>query len=288
MKRNKGFTVVELVVVLAVLAVLIGLLVTQYIQYVEKSRTQICRDDRAELVHAYDVARGTGSPSSPELMEECLRLNGVVDPTAVGGADMGTVTCTGVCPSDKTAVYIFSITHGEVTQASCSHPGHGDIIGDGGSLGDKETMDRIIALMKGMHTQMDSAAAGTPYSNTTKLLAKLKAEGIDLDALGAKVWSYDNRGTLYFTPQALTREDIGKVTYVIRYNSESGSYTVWRTRVAAGKTTNRDENKKPVVYEGYPTIGGELRPYTPSTNDLEHQTYEDALKYYNRAISSQT
>ena len=38
MKKNRGFTLVELIVVVAVLAVLAALLIPRYIQYVEKAK----------------------------------------------------------------------------------------------------------------------------------------------------------------------------------------------------------------------------------------------------------
>ncbi len=38
MKNNKGFSLVELIIVIAIMAVLIGVMAPQYIKYVEKSR----------------------------------------------------------------------------------------------------------------------------------------------------------------------------------------------------------------------------------------------------------
>lgn len=38
MKSNKGFSLVELIIVIAIMAVLVGILAPQYVKYVEKSR----------------------------------------------------------------------------------------------------------------------------------------------------------------------------------------------------------------------------------------------------------
>ena len=55
-KNNKGFTLVELIVVIAILGVLMAVLVPQYIQYVEKSRISADESAVGEIIHAIEAA----------------------------------------------------------------------------------------------------------------------------------------------------------------------------------------------------------------------------------------
>ena len=54
-KDNKGFTLVELVIVIAILAILVGILAPQYTKYVEKSRQAADIDNMEEMVKAVQV-----------------------------------------------------------------------------------------------------------------------------------------------------------------------------------------------------------------------------------------
>ncbi|NCB73213.1 MAG: prepilin-type N-terminal cleavage/methylation domain-containing protein [Clostridia bacterium] len=54
-KNNKGFTLVELIVVIAIIGVLAAVLVPQYIQYVEKSRIGVDESYLSEIAHVAEL-----------------------------------------------------------------------------------------------------------------------------------------------------------------------------------------------------------------------------------------
>lgn len=53
--NNKGFSLVELIIVIAIMAVLIGVLAPQYMRYVERSRVSADRDSVDAMVNALQV-----------------------------------------------------------------------------------------------------------------------------------------------------------------------------------------------------------------------------------------
>ena len=54
--NNKGFSLVELIIVIAIMAVLIGVLAPQYLRYVEKSRRSADATMADEFIQALQIA----------------------------------------------------------------------------------------------------------------------------------------------------------------------------------------------------------------------------------------
>jgi len=89
--NNKGFSLVELIVVIAIMAVLVGVLAPQFIKYVESSRrsTDISNAQNIQSAVLADIANGeagfVGSSSSsftcntagvPTAIGECPKIKG--------------------------------------------------------------------------------------------------------------------------------------------------------------------------------------------------------------------
>lgn len=65
-KDNKGFSLVELIIVVAIMAILVGLLAPQYLKYVEKSRKSADANNLDQMVQAIQVYAADADKTLPE------------------------------------------------------------------------------------------------------------------------------------------------------------------------------------------------------------------------------
>lgn len=72
--NNKGFSLVELIIVIAIMAILIAVLAPQYIKYVEKSRQSADLDNWQAIVNAIQVAYA--DVDSPVTGTTSVKANG--------------------------------------------------------------------------------------------------------------------------------------------------------------------------------------------------------------------
>ena len=75
-KNNKGFPLVELVIVIAILAILVGLLAPQYTKYVEKSRKTADASNMDEIVKVIKVfAADPDNVRNPQELPQASQYN---------------------------------------------------------------------------------------------------------------------------------------------------------------------------------------------------------------------
>lgn len=81
--NNKGFSLVELIIVIAIMAILVGVLAPQYLKYVEKSKVSADKDLLDSIYSACTTASsdpdvvnvGVPTPSTPDVSSSIVTTN---------------------------------------------------------------------------------------------------------------------------------------------------------------------------------------------------------------------
>jgi prepilin-type N-terminal cleavage/methylation domain-containing protein len=105
-KNNKGFSLVELIIVIAIMAVLVGVLAPQFIKYVEQSRRSRDIQTAQEIREAVLAAIADGS------------LSGNADSTKTTFSDLDTISEEPVVSGNKTGDTVFTATYNP-TNGTC-------------------------------------------------------------------------------------------------------------------------------------------------------------------------
>ncbi len=88
--NNKGFSLVELIIVIAIMAILIAVLAPQYIKYVEKSRESADLDNWQAVLSAMQVAYAdVDNPVAANASVQCTAKNTALASAGTGATSLG-------------------------------------------------------------------------------------------------------------------------------------------------------------------------------------------------------
>lgn len=119
-KKNKGFSLIELVVVVAIMAVLVGVLAPAYLRYVEKSRRQTCYWNMDNVVREIQLQ----AFSDPEFKGNLISAyDDAVDGNLINYINENTDINIPTCPSRGVYTITFDATTG-VLKMTCTMEVH--------------------------------------------------------------------------------------------------------------------------------------------------------------------
>ena len=126
-RNQRGFTLVEIIVVITVIGILASFVVPSYISYVDKTRKSLCENQQKTLVYAFNLnSIGTGGyATATQAMEVFLESSKKT--LSIVATDNGRDTCeiSGACPND--GIYTVDFTSGSSYTINCSKHGETDI-----------------------------------------------------------------------------------------------------------------------------------------------------------------
>lgn len=107
-KDNKGFSLVELIIVIAIMAVLVGVLAPQFIKYVEQSRRsrdiQTAQEIREAVLAAIADGKITGSASKSTYSNLSASVDTISSEPVTAGNPAGVGTSYSVTYNGNTGV----------------------------------------------------------------------------------------------------------------------------------------------------------------------------------------
>ena len=112
-KNNKGFSLVELIVVIAIMAVLVGVLAPQFIKYVERSRQSTDLQNVQELKSAIEADIADGEIAADVTITITGGANGTAVSDTTPAAAAATVKLKSSGWPTGTTDYVYSVSDGK-------------------------------------------------------------------------------------------------------------------------------------------------------------------------------
>ena len=250
MKKNKnsGFSLVELIIVIAIMAVIIGVIAPQYIKYISKSREAVCQTNMDTLIREYQVETISRQPSTVEEAKALLREiveahGGTVESEGTSFYTGGVYS--GFCKDGGTYSCMFS---GDFLIMSIDCSVHGENIIDVKTL--KERLEQITfddipgfaykdlnAYFKN-NPSLDSEAVSTDspdkygkYGSLAKAVSeKLTEQGINTTNRSWRMYKKNSEYNLFLTDRKIAESDVDSGDWI-----DCVKYDIAKQEIIPGK-----------------------------------------------------
>lgn len=283
--KKHGFTLTELIIVIAILAILAAILVPLMVGYIEESQTSVCQTNMATVrrLYTYEAGLASGDLSDTgKLLSDALAKTKetYVDATHYKGSCGGTVT---VVYTDGLISSMSCDRHGEAQEESALTPG-GGLKYNANLKNPGDTLKTVADGLTNFGNRVDSTAPDTNAAGADSrrflLVAALKNSDIDLASSNIVTWAVVKEGStkvVWLSDVALSDDTLGKSVRVIRYNPNRGTYTAGYMKVQKSvDIEDADYNQ----FVGGGTDADRWTEYTGQTDD-SRSSYEKTLAVFN-------
>lgn len=261
-RKKSGFTLIELIVVIAILGILALFLVPSFLGYAKDAKEAVCRANMTNIVREYEASAAHNSPASTEDAKKLLAaIYASHNAENKNGSTFYTGgSYSGICSEDGIYGNMISDDFAVLT-IRCTI--HGD-----GIIDIKELKERLEAInfddianfpYKNLNeyftngkTNIDSEAVSTtpesyaPYSSLAEAVSvKLKQQGIDTTNRSWRMYKQGNTYNLFLTDKKISLNDVSTDIWI-----NCTKYDITNKEIVYGKVQVVKSGNYPIINGG--------------------------------------
>jgi len=283
---DSGFTLIELIIVIAIMAVLVGVLAGQYIRYIKKARAAVCMSDCATLIQECNIDYIDENPTDestamPKILKTIAESHGA----DYVKQNVLLYDVTGICKEGGTYEVAIDQTTHMITSITCTKHG---TAGGATKLTTANSDLGTLGIWKSASKRYNEL-----YNETQALENNIITHTLTVDQIkeyfpkvdtsivkAAYIVNEKGTKTIYWTDQDVSTVSGDTQVRAIRYNPNKGTYTAVYVKV---RNCNLD-----------PTVANSKSSPTTQYVEIKNQTsttkasYESTLAVFLSESGSRT